>query len=348
MFCGRVSDALQTCYTFPLTSTLAAAHAGRYTHSGRDRPRGRAPALFMQDVFISVILPTFLVAAAGAALQRWRGLTVGALGPAAMYLFSPALVLNGLLTTDLPASVSLRVVAAAFLTLTATLLLSHVVSVLARHPRSLQAGFTLATGFPNAGNMGIPVSFLAFGDDGLAVAIIIFVMQGSLSWPVGIYIAARGRAHGWEPLVKALQVPTVYAVPVALVIRWAGWDLPVAIDRPIEMLAAATIPVMLIILGFQLGDGIDWRRWRSLAGSTVMRLVAGAGIGYAVTLAVGLEGVAQQTVIVVAAMPTAVFTTILATEFDAEPRFVTSSVVVSTLVSLITLTVLITLLDRLA
>ena len=59
----------------------------------------------------------------------------------------------------------------------------------------------------------------------------------------------------------------------------------------------------------------------------------------------GLDGVVQQTVIVVAAMPTAVFTTILATEFDAEPRFVSSAVVMSTFASIGTLTVLITLLQ---
>jgi predicted permease len=69
-----------------------------------------------------------------------------------------------------------------------------------------------------------------------------------------------------------------------------------------------------------------------------------AVVAFLVTSVVGLDGVAQQTVIIVAAMPTAVFTTILATEFDAEPKFVTSAVVLSTLASIGTLTVLITVL----
>ena len=47
------------------------------------------------------------------------------------------------------------------------------------------------------------------------------------------------------------------------------------------------------------------------------------------------------------AAPTAVFTTILATEFDTNPKFVTSAVVVSTLVSVGTPMVLITLLREL-
>ena len=301
----------------------------------------------MLDVFLTIILPIFLVAALGAGLQRWKALGIGALGPVAMYLLSPALVLNGLLTTELPASISFRVVVSAFLAMMLMLGFAAFFSAMVRQPRSLQSGFTLATGFPNAGNMGIPISFLAFGDDGLAVAIIIFVVQGSLSWPVGIYVAARGRAHGLEPLKASLKVPTLYAVPVALIIRTAEWEMPLTLSRPIEMLADATIPVMLIVLGFQFSRGIDWARWRSLATSVFVRLIASAAVAYLVTLVIGLDGVAQQTVIIVAAMPTAVFTTILATEFDAEPKFVTSAVVMSTLASIGTLTVLITLLRNL-
>ena len=301
----------------------------------------------MLDVFLTVILPTFLVAALGAGLQRWKALGVGALGPVAMYLLSPALVLNGLLTTELPASISLKVVASAFLAMMLMLGLAALLSAAVRLPRSLQSGFTLATGFPNSGNMGIPIAFLAFGADGLAVAIIIFVVQGSLSWPVGIYVAARGNAHGLTPLRASLKVPTLYAVPVALIIRVTDWEMPLTLSRPIEMLAEATIPVMLIVLGFQLSQGMDWARWRSLATSGFARLVVSAGVAYLVTVAVGLEGVAQETVIIVAAMPTAIFTTILATEFDTEPRFVTSAVVMSTLASIGTLTVLITVLREL-
>lgn len=43
-------------------------------------------------------------------------------------------------------------------------------------------------------------------------------------------------------------------------------------------------------------------------------------------------------------MPTAVIATVLATEFNARPDFVTRNVVVSTLLSMLTVTALITLL----
>jgi hypothetical protein len=51
-----------------------------------------------------------------------------------------------------------------------------------------------------------------------------------------------------------------------------------------------------------------------------------------------LEGTAYQAGVVESAVPTAVLTTVLATEYDLEPSFVTTAVVVSTLISPLTLT----------
>ena len=298
----------------------------------------------MLQVFANVIVPTILVASSGALLARWRGLEPGVLGPIAVYLLSPALVLDGLLSSELSPHVSFRVVAAASGSISLMVITAIVASMVIRGNRPLRSGFTLATAFANGGNMGIPVAFLAFGELGLAVAIIVFVTHATISWPVGIYIAAHGRANGAAALRQALQVPTIYAVPLALGMRAGGWSLPDPLSRPNELMGQAAVPVMLVLLGFQLAQGMDIARWRGIAASAAIRLVLSAGVAFVATEVAGLEGTAQHTVIVVSAMPTAVFTTILAAEFDAEPRFVSSAMVFSTLVSLVTLTALITLL----
>ena len=300
----------------------------------------------MLDVFLTVILPIFLVADVDTALQRWRKLSVGTLSPVTVYLLSPALVFRFLLGADLPATTSLRIVSAALLSTVAFAVVGTVVSMAMRQGRSLRSGFLLSTMFPNAGNMGLPTSLLAFGEPGLAVAVVVFVTQASIAWPLGIFIAARSRAHGFAPLLEALKVPSIYAVVAALIIRFAHWELPASVNVPVGLLADAAIPSMLVVLGFQLARGIDTERWRSLAAALMVRLVIAVPIGYAVTLALGIDGVAQKTIIAMSAMPAAVFTTLLASEFDAEPRFVSSAVVAGTLASLGTLTVVITSLDR--
>ncbi len=298
------------------------------------------------NIFLTVVLPIFLVAGSGAVLQRIRPGSLGLLGPAALYIFGPALVLDGLLRTHLPLDVSLRIVAAAAAAMFAMVAVSWVVSRVLRLDRTTESGFMLAGAFGNSGNMGIPLSFLAFGDDGLSVAIIVFVAHTSINWPVGIYIAARGRAKGWAPLLQAVKAPTLYAVPIALAIRGFEWTLPTTLERPIGMMADAAIPAMLLVLGFQLAQGIEFRQPAILTTALATRLIAGAMVGVGVTTLLGLDGVVRNTVVLVAAMPAAVFVSILATEYRTVPRFVASSVIIGTVASLVTLTVVINLLQR--
>ncbi|MBI4311098.1 MAG: transporter, partial [Chloroflexi bacterium] len=60
----------------------------------------------------------------------------------------------------------------------------------------------------------------------------------------------------------------------------------------------------------------------------------------------GISGVTQQVIVVLSGMPTAVHTIILATEFEARPNQVTSTVALSTAASLVTLTLLIWTVQR--
>jgi len=60
-----------------------------------------------------------------------------------------------------------------------------------------------------------------------------------------------------------------------------------------------------------------------------------------VAQALGLTGPALQASLVQASMPAAVVTTVIALEYDLEPSFVTSVVIVTTALSPFTLTLLI-------
>lgn len=341
-FCADVSVVLRICNKVGerILSRCWPQEAGAIHCAGF--PSGAV----LLNVFLTVVLPIFLVAGAGAVLQRLRPGPLGALAPAALFIFAPALVLDGLLRTQLPLEVSLRIVAAAAITIFSMAAVSWVASRLLRLDRTTESGFMLAGAFGNSGNMGIPISFLAFGDDGLSVAIMVFVTHTSVSWPVGIYIAARGRAQGWTPLLQAIKAPTLYAVPVALTIRAFDWTLPATLDRPISLLADAAIPGVLLVLGYQLAQGVEVKQPGQIVAALVTRLIIGAAVGAGAATLLGLDGIVRNTVVLIAAMPTAVFVTIVATEYQIVPRFVASVVVVSTVASLVTLTMVINLLQR--
>jgi predicted permease len=62
------------------------------------------------------------------------------------------------------------------------------------------------------------------------------------------------------------------------------------------------------------------------------------GVGFVMATIFGLQGMAYNAGVLEASMPTAVLSTILATEYDVEPAFVTTAVFSSTLLSPLTLT----------
>ena len=73
----------------------------------------------------------------------------------------------------------------------------------------------------------------------------------------------------------------------------------------------------------------------------MVRLVASVPLAYLSATLLGLDDLARGVVMTVYAMPVAVFTIILATEFKTNPRFVTNAVVTSTFASILTLAVVI-------
>ncbi|RME88546.1 MAG: hypothetical protein D6770_06745, partial [Anaerolineae bacterium] len=122
--------------------------------------------------------------------------------------------------------------------------------------------------------------------------------------------------------------------------------LPQAVTRAVRLLSDAAIPSMLILLGLEL-QRVRWTaNWRVLALSSALRLLAGPVVGLGVGALLGIEGAAFQAGVISAAMPTAVATTVLATEYDVRPDYVTAAVFVSTVLSPFTLVPLVFFLGR--
>ena len=300
----------------------------------------------MLSAFFDVILPVVLVAALGAALGRWRQILAEPLATVVFFLFTPSLVFHSLSRTDLPSDLSLRIVAVALIVFAVGYVAASGWSTYARHARPQRAAFALAVTSQNAGNMGLPVTLLAFGDPGLEMAVVHFVAISTLAATASIVVASMAGGSPREALLAPFAYPALYAAALGLAVNRWGIDLPTTIDAPIETMAGAAVPAMLVVLGLQLGRGV--RLVDELldgAMANALRLLLAPAVALAATLLLDLDDLPQRVVIVLAGMPTAVFATILATEFRANPQFVTRAVVTSTVAGVLTLTVLITIVD---
>jgi predicted permease len=290
------------------------------------------------QLFAENLLPVFLAAGAGY-LLAWRlRLDPKPVAQLAFFVLAPCLVFQIILESDLPGQALVRMVAFTATGLGVPAALAAAVARALAWPRTLTAAVVLVVLLPNAGNYGLSVCLFAFGESGLAQASVFFITSAVLTFTAGVFVASLGRSSLGQTLSGMLRVPAIWAVAVAILLVQTGSKLPVPLARTVELLSQASIPVFLVVLGMQLrGKGIVGP-WRPLALGTGARLAGGAVVGLGLAALLDLEGPARQAGILQAAMPSAVITIVLATEYDVEPAFVTSVVVVTTLLSPLTLT----------
>ena len=299
----------------------------------------------MGDVFFEVVLPVLLVAAAGGIVGRRLAFSTETLSKAVFYLFSPCLVFTSIADIELSGGDIGRLIAVAVGVFAVNAIVASIWSSARRSDRATRASAVLAACVVNQGNMGLPMARLAFGEAGLAIAVVMFVTGVVLWSSAGIALGAwaRGTHTGVRVALAPLRYPSIYATALGAFVNIANIDLPTLIRESTVSLADASIPCMLVVLGLQ------FRRPRldDLAeplATSVNRLLIGPLAAWPLAALIGLEGIPARTAIMMAGMPTAVMTTILATELDARPELAVRNVVLTTILSIGSLTVLITLL----
>lgn len=288
-------------------------------------------------IFAQTVLPVFLVAGAGFVLAGFFPIDSRSVGRLLFYLATPALVFRSLYQTELSAGVlgrlALVAVTAAVLTGTIGWLIS------AGRDRNTRAAVVLTSAVSNNGNMGIPISFFAFGDAGAALATIYYVVMSFMSNTFGAVVASSGRATLGDALRASLRVPVLYAASVGILLNLSHTALPTSLARSVDLTASAAIPVMLLLLGVHLRAAPLFAAQGIVLQSVAVRLLASPAIAWALCLAIGIGGVERNVLVLQAAMPTAVMTAVLATEFDTAPQMVATVIFLSTAASMVTLSV---------
>lgn len=293
------------------------------------------------SVFLSDILPIFLIAGVGYLLARRLQANVKTLAHTVFYALVPCFVFRMLITSTLTGPEAGRMALMAVLVALSMGLVARLAAIPLGLNRAELSGFLLVIIFSNGGNYGLPVVLFAFGNDALAHATVYFMTSSILTYTAGVALAAAGRRSVGRALLGILKMPAIYGVLSAGLVIATGITVPAPFMRSIELLGNAAIPIMILVLGMQLERATLPERPRVVAAAVTLSLVAAPLVAMGLTWLLGITGAARQAGVVLASMPTAVITTILALEFDTAPAFVTNVVFSTTLLSPLTLAPLI-------
>jgi len=296
-----------------------------------------------------VIIPISVPVAAGALLVRFMRLEIKPLLTVVLYILSPAMVFTNLTAVQITFAELAGV--AAFFVINASLMwtVSFTAGKAFRLPDSERAGLALMSVLTNAVNYGLPLVQLAYGQAGMEKASVFVVFMLIFTNTFGVYFAARSNFSVRQAIMAVFKLPAIYAVVLAVTLRFAGLSLPSGIFKGVSMISQAYSPVMLMVLGAQmarvktvaLDSGSDVAFWSGLT----VRMIVSPLVAFAVLSVLGIKGLLFPTLLILASMPVAVNAGLLAENFNAAPDVVSKCVLWTTLSSFIVLPVLISLIS---
>jgi malate permease and related proteins len=279
----------------------------------------------MLEQVLAAVVPVLLAAGIGYVWVRLgRPLENSTLTPLVVDVGTPCLIL----ATFLKASISPVSFAAVGLATITALMLFAIIGVLVLRLFSFRIRtFIPSLTFPNNGNLGLPLAAYAFGHEGLGYAIVFYAICMIGQFTAGQAIAAG--AANWRGM---LRLPLIYATGLGVLVSVFKIGLPVWFVSTITLIGGMTIPLMLLMLGASLAR----LRVKAVGKSVLLsliRIVIGAGVGFAVAIAFKLHGAAASVVVMQCAMPVAVYNYLFAQKWNNEPEEVAGLVVASTLIS---------------
>ncbi|ASR36366.1 hypothetical protein BAY61_16655 [Prauserella marina] len=246
---------------------------------------------------------------------------LGVLGPSAtqvlsrtaFFVASPALLFSTLAHADIGAVFSGDLVVT---TVTSSLacLLFVPIGLLRKRPAGEVAIGAMASGYVNAGNLGLPIATYVFGDATKVAPVLVFQLAVLTPFFTTILDVVSERADGTRPpLLRTLSAPLRNPIAVAtaagLIVSAIGIVPPEPVMAPIDLLADLAVPAMLLAFGISLHAGE--RPGRSpeamplLAAVVLIKNVVHPLLALGLGLILGLEGMALLAVVVCAALPTA-------------------------------------------
>lgn len=316
----------------------------------------------MTATVLAKLLAMFFTVGLGyvAARLRWLGKPedgdpARVLGNLAFYLFVPALLFRTTARLDL-AHMPWATLVAFFVPALGVLALVYLLQrhAAARHGAAAPATRAITATFGNSVQVGIPFAAAVFGEAGLAIHIALVSLHALVLLTVLTALvemdlarsaaalaptAAPGAAAGLQRLARTLAQtarntvvhPVVLPVMAGLAWNLTGLGLHPVVEESLLTLAAAVVPVCLVLIGVTLAAyGVRGRLRGALGLGFVKLLLLPGVVLVAARFGFGLTGLPLAVVVMMAALPTGSNALIFSQRYQSLQAETTASIVLST------------------
>ncbi len=299
-------------------------------------------------LLVNVLLPILVMVGLGALMNRRGRIQIDTLNQLTIYLLVPSFLFEQVAYSSLTWSDIAELTWGSVIPVVLLGMALIAIYRLRKVDGSTASALLLGGLVYNAGNFGLPVTELFYRahpnlfdrpvGDGVAVQAMVIMLSNIAVWMVGYAVIAWGKGQGLRGLFGFFKLPMIYTVIAAFMVRETNTELPQFALVPIQMLAMATVPVMLLTLGAQLARNARWPQWHLIGPTMAVKLLFLPAITAAVCWGLGIWPWPGAQLTIAAAAPTAVNTLIISIELEGDSRTAADCVFWTTIGSIITVT----------
>ena len=187
--------------------------------------------------------------------------------------------------------------------------------------------------FNNSANIGLPLAVLAWGQEALPAAVMLFIVSNLLHFSLGVRLLDP-RAG----MLSVLQVPSVAAMAAGFSLNLLGITLWPPLLEAFRMVGDIAIPLLLFALGVRM-TAVRFTDLRLAVLIALLRPAAGVAIAWTLARLAGLGEREAAMFLVFGALPPAVMNFLFAERYAQEPARVASIVLIGNLAAVLTLPV---------
>lgn len=257
----------------------------------------------------------------------------------AFFVATPALLFHTLADADVHLIFSSLLLVAVLSAVAVVLVYLAVATLVFKQPVGQTVIGTMASGYVNANNIGLPVAVYVLGAPSYVAPVLLF--QLLIFAPVALTaldVTTGGHQSIGSILLKPLRNPVLIASAAGVVIAATGWHPAAAVMEPFHLIGGAAVPLVLMAFGMSLHGAVPLK-----AGSARRDVILASALKVAVMPVVawvlarfvfGFAGHDLFVIVILAALPTAQNVFNFASRYDRGVVLARDAVLVSSIAAI--------------
>ena len=289
---------------------------------------------------LMIVLPAFMIFFAGFVGQKVIGFDIKSISSVALYIMSPFLAFRTFYVNELTVEYFYIMLFCLILMFT-LMIIVWLTAIFTKATKPQMSAMMLGGAFMNSGNYGAPIVLFALGAVGFDYAVIMMVFQSFLMNTFGLFFASLGGKEGasWkDSLRRVIRMPVIHGALLGIILQLFTVKIPVPFMEAVSLIANASIPTVMLVLGMQLAV-ITRKRvaYRYVTSVTFIRMFVSPILAVVIVSFMPISTLLKSVLIIQASMPAAANTTMFAIQFGTEPDLVSFTTLVTTILSLVTI-----------